>query len=95
MGFMVVGVPLSLLGLTMMVRGWVYTLHPDGAMASKRKKVNLKRGFTTDMKLFGRKVRRLGLILMLLGAFLVGWQRSLEADARDAALAAPAAAAMP
>jgi hypothetical protein len=91
MGLMVVGVPLSLLGLAMMVRGWVYTLRPDGAMASKRKKVNLKRGFTTDMKLFGRKVRRLGLILLLLGAFLVGWQRSLEADARNAALAAPAA----
>lgn len=88
MGFMVVGIPLSLLGLTMMVRGWVYTLRPDGPMAAKRKKVNLKRGFTTDMKVFGRKVRRLGLILMLLGAFLVGWQRSLEADAHDAAVAA-------
>ena len=50
-------------------------------MAAKRKKVNLKRGFTTDMKLFGRKVRRLGLILVLLGGMLIGWHSSHAADA--------------
>jgi TRAP-type C4-dicarboxylate transport system permease large subunit len=83
----VFGVPLVLLGLTMMTRGWVYTLRPDGAMAAKRKKVNLKRGFTTDMKVFGRKVRRLGLMLALVGGLLVGWQRSHDADA--AATTAP------
>ncbi len=75
------GVPCVLLGLTMMTRGWVYTLRPDGAMAAKRKKVNLKRGFTTDMKVFGRKVRRLGLMLALVGGLVVGWQRSHDADA--------------
>ena len=84
----VLGVPLALLGLTMMTRGWIYTLRPDGAVAAKRKKVNLKRGFTTDMKLFGRKVRRLGLMLTLLGGFLVGWQASHRADAN--AVVAPA-----
>jgi TRAP-type C4-dicarboxylate transport system permease large subunit len=90
--FYVVGVPLLLLGLTMMMRGWVYTLRPDGAMAEKRKKVNLKRGFTTDMKLFGRKVRRLGLMLALLGGFLVGWQRSEEADTAATTSASPTTA---
>lgn len=80
MVFYVFGVPLALLGLTMMVRGWIYTLRPDGAIAAKRKKVNLKRGFTTDMKVFGRKVRRLGLMLALLGGFLIGWQASHRAD---------------
>jgi hypothetical protein len=80
MWFYVFGAPLLLLGATMMARGWVYTLRPDGAMAEKRKKVNLKRGFTTDMKLFGRKVRRLGLMLALGGGTLVGWQASHRAD---------------
>jgi hypothetical protein len=81
----VFGVPLVLLGLTMMTRGWIYTLRPDGAIAAKRKKVNLKRGFTTDMKIFGRKVRRLGLMLALFGGFLVGWQASHRADGDIAA----------
>jgi hypothetical protein len=76
----VLGAPLLLLGLTMMTRGWIYTLRPDGAIAEKRKKVNLKRGFTTDMKVFGRKVRRLGLMTALVGGTLVGWQASHRAD---------------
>ena len=76
----VVGAPLALLGLTMMVRGWIYTVRPDGPTAAKRKKRNLQRGFTTDMKLFGRKVRRLGLMVLLLGAFLIGWELSHQAD---------------
>ena len=78
--FYVVGGPLALLGLTMMARGWIYTVRPDGPIAAKRKKRNLQRGFTTDMKLFGRKVRRLGLMLLLLGGFLIGWQLSHRAD---------------
>lgn len=68
-----VGLPILLLGLTMMVRGWVYTLRPDGKMAEKRKRRNLKVGFTTDMKLFGRKVRRLGLLLAIVGGGLASW----------------------
>jgi hypothetical protein len=79
-----IGSPIMLLGLTMMVRGWVYTLRPDGGMAKKRQKVNLKRGFTTDMKVFGRKVRRLGLMLTLAGATMVGWHFSQGDDGVDA-----------
>lgn len=75
-----IGLPLFLLGATMMVRGWVYTLQPEGSMALKRKKVNLKRGFTTDMKVFGRKVRRLGLMMTMVGALLLGWYRSQAID---------------
>lgn len=76
-----IGLPIALLGLTMMVRGWTYTLRPEGGMAKKRQKVNLKRGFTTDMKIFGRKVRRLGLMMTLFGLFLAGWQYSLDGEA--------------
>jgi hypothetical protein len=81
----VFGIPLSLLGLAMMTRGWIYTLRPDGPIAAKRKKKNLQKGFTTDMKVFGRKVRRVGLMTLLLGGFLVGWQLSHRADERGAA----------
>lgn len=81
-----VGVPFLLLGLVMMARGWIYTFWPNGKLAEKRKRRNLKVGFTTDMKLFGRKVRRLGLLLAIGGAGLVGWELSLR---RDAASAAP------
>lgn len=92
-----VGVPLALLGLTMMTRGWIYTIWPDGKVAEKRKRRNLKVGFTTDMKLFGRKVRRLGLMLAIAGSGLVGWDVSLRQDAAAAearateSVAAPAA----
>lgn len=92
-----VGTPIALLGLTMLIRGWIYTLKPNGKMAEKRKRRNLKVGFTTDMKLFGRKVRRLGLILVIIGAAMVGWHLSQEpataAPAAPAEAAAPAAAA--
>ena len=80
MTLLVVGTPLALLGAVMMIRGWVYTVRPRGSMAIKRQQVNLKRGFTTDMKIFGRKVRRLGLLLVLVGATLIGWHRASVAD---------------
>jgi hypothetical protein len=60
------------LGGTMFLRGLIYTLKPDGAMALKRKQVNLRRGFTTDMKVFGRKVRRLGFIIASVGGLMLG-----------------------
>lgn len=71
-----VGLPILLLGLTMLTRGWIYTLKPNGKMAEKRKRRNLKVGFTTDMKLFGRKIRRLGLLISIVGSGLIGWQLS-------------------
>ena len=67
------GIPFILLGLTMMTRGWIYTLRPDGKMAEKRKRRNLRVGFSTDMKVFGRRVRRIGLMLAIVGGALVGW----------------------
>lgn len=75
------GVPVLVFGLLMMARGWIYTFRPDGKMAQKRKRRNLKVGFTTDMALFGRKVRRLGLLITLAGGAVVGWSLSERVDA--------------
>lgn len=88
-----VGIPLALLGLTMMTRGWIYTIWPEGKVAEKRKRKNLKVGFTTDMKLFGRKVRRVGLLTAIVGFGLVGWDLSLKQDAAPTPAGAPAGSA--
>lgn len=89
-----VGVPVLVFGLLMLARGWIYTFRPEGKLAQKRKRRNLKVGFTTDMALFGRKVRRLGLLIALAGGAMVGWSMSERVDAAAAAAAvdAPAAA---
>lgn len=79
-----------LLGATMMTRGWIYTLWPDGKIAEKRKRRNLKIGFPTDMKLFGRKVRRLGFILVIIGGGILGFDRT-RAPASQVDAPAPAA----
>ena len=69
------------LGLTMWTRGMIYTLRPQGKIAEKRKRKNLKYGFTTDMKLFGRKIRRLGFLLTLFGSLAVAWTSSGQVEA--------------
>jgi hypothetical protein len=86
-----VAFPLLALGLTMMTRGWIYTLRPDGKIAQKRKRRNLKRGFTTDRLVFGRKVRRLGLLISLVAGGLIGWTLTEQADVKAALTEAPAA----
>lgn len=85
-----VGVPVLVYGLLMMTRGWIYTLRPDGKVAQKRKRRNLKVGFTTDMAIFGRKVRRLGLLIALAGGGVVGWDLSARVDAAAAGASADA-----
>lgn len=85
-----VGVPVLVYGLLMMTRGWIYTLRPDGKVAQKRKRRNLKVGFTTDMAIFGRKVRRLGLLIALAGGGVVGWDLSARVDAAAAGTSADA-----
>lgn len=80
-----VGAPVLVYGLLMLTRGWIYTFRPDGKTAQRRKRRNLKVGFTTDMALFGRKVRRLGLLIALAGGAMVGWAMSERVDAVAAA----------
>ncbi|MBI1947651.1 MAG: hypothetical protein HYS27_18325 [Deltaproteobacteria bacterium] len=90
-----VGVPLLLFGVLMMARGWIYTFRPDGKMAQKRKRRNLKVGFTTDMALFGKKVRRLGLLVALAGGAAVGWSLTERVDAAAAIASVDAGVTQP
>ena len=80
-----------LVGLTMYTRGWIYFLKPEGKLAEKRKKRNLKMGWPTDMKYFGRKVRRVGFLTTLVGGALVAWYvADLRADDADPPARVPA-----
>ena len=65
-----IGILIAVIGFIMCVRGWIYTLHPEGGIAKKRQQKNLRLGFTADMKVFGQKIRRLGLLLLIMGGFL-------------------------
>jgi hypothetical protein len=78
-----VGAAFLALGATMYTRGLIYTIWPDSKMAEKRKRRNLKIGFPTDMKLFGRKVRRLGFMILLVGGGLLGWHFTQEPALAD------------
>ena len=80
-----ISIPMLLLGLTMWTRGLIYTLKPEGGMAQKRKRKNLKLGFTTDMKIFGRKVRRLGFMISLVAGGLLAWHFSATTGQTGAA----------
>lgn len=70
------GVLLLLLGAAMATRGLIYMRWPTGKMAAKRKRKNLKYGMPTDMRVFGKRIRRLGFLIALAGAWLVAWELS-------------------
>jgi hypothetical protein len=69
-------------GLLLIVRGTIYQRAPHSPLTEKRRRKNLQRGQTTDMAVFGRKVRRFGVVLLLLAAIVSGWRLSAVADAR-------------
>ncbi len=70
------GVLLLLVGLPFLVRGWIFTLKPEGRVATKAKERNLRMGLETDMKRWGRRVRRFGFILCTVGGALTAWGAS-------------------
>jgi len=74
-------IPLLVLGGLMVLRGAIYGLWPEGATAKKRQQQNLRKGFTTDMAAFGKRVRRLGGLMVLIALTLIGWPRAAAADA--------------
>ena len=69
-------IPFLLLGAIMVLRGSIYIRWPDGKLAQKRRERNQRVGFSTDMGAFGRRVRRLGFFVALVGAFIIGWEQA-------------------
>jgi hypothetical protein len=74
---LIVGAIVFLLGLPFLVRGWIFSLKPDHPTSLKAKERNMRMGLETDMKAWGRRVRRFGTILVVIGAGLAAWGVSL------------------
>ncbi|MCC7381794.1 MAG: hypothetical protein IT384_08190 [Deltaproteobacteria bacterium] len=73
--WIVPGTLLILLGLPFLIRGWIFTLRPESSVSLRARERNLRLGLETDMKRWGRRVRRLGLLLVLAGGALVALGR--------------------
>jgi hypothetical protein len=67
----IVGALLLAIALPFLVRGWALTLKPDGPTALRVRERNLRRGLEADMRVWGRRVRRFGTLLALVGLGLV------------------------
>jgi hypothetical protein len=70
---LVIGAVILLLGLPFLIRGWIFFLAPESRTSLNAKERNLRLGLETDMKKWGRRVRRLGLMISLVGGGLTYW----------------------
>lgn len=73
----VIGTLLALIGLPFLIRGWIFTLKPEHALALRTKERNMRLGLETNMKVWGRRVRRIGFILCSVGTALILWGAGL------------------
>lgn len=69
----VAGSLLALLGVPFLIRGWIFTLKPEHALSLRAKERNMRLGLETNMKVWGRRVRRIGFILCTTGGLLIAW----------------------
>jgi hypothetical protein len=69
----VIGSILTILGVPFLIRGWVFTLKPEHAISLRAKERNMRLGLETNIKLWGRRVRRIGFILCSIGGALIAW----------------------
>ena len=75
---LVLGGIIFLLGLPFFIRGWIFFLKPDSTVSQNARERNLRLGMETDMKKWGRKVRRFGFLLLLVGGGLLYWGASSQ-----------------
>jgi hypothetical protein len=68
-----IGSLIALLGLPFLIRGWLFTLKPEHAVSLRAKERNMRLGLETNMKVWGRRVRRIGFILCTTGTALIAW----------------------
>src|SRR5262249_2943366 len=69
----VFGALFSLAGLPFLIRGWLFTLKPAHAISLRAKERNMRLGLETDLKRWGRRVRRIGFIRCGIGTALILW----------------------
>ena len=69
----VIGSFIALLGSPFLVRGWIFFLRPEHPISLRAKERNLRLGLETDMKKWGRRIRRLGFLIVAAGAGLIFW----------------------
>jgi hypothetical protein len=70
---LIIGIVIVVLGIPFLVRGWVFSRKPDHPMSLKAKERNMRVGLETYMGAWGRKVRRFGTLLILVGGALTAW----------------------
>lgn len=70
---LVIGIVIVALGLPFFIRGWIFSVAPEHAITLRAKERNMRMGLETNMKMWGRKVRRMGTLLMLAGGILTVW----------------------
>lgn len=68
---LVIGIVILVLGLPFLIRGWIFFLRPEHTISLQAKERNLRMGLETDMKVWGRKVRRLGFLICSVGIVII------------------------
>ena len=68
---LIFGIIILVLGLPFLIRGWIFFLRPEHPISLQAKERNLRMGLETDMKIWGRKVRRLGFLICSVGIVLI------------------------
>lgn len=71
MVLIVIGSLIALLGLPFFIRGLIFSLKPEHPVSLKARERNLRLGLEINMKVWGRKVRRLGFLILLVGGVLI------------------------
>lgn len=70
---LIAGCLIILFGLPFLIRGWLFSLKPDHKWTLQARERNLRLGLEADMVRWGRRVRRLGLLLLIIGGTLAGF----------------------
>lgn len=71
MVLIVIGSIIAALGLPFFARGLMFTLRPEHAMSLRARERNLRLGLESDIRVWGRRVRRFGFLLLAIGGTLI------------------------
>jgi hypothetical protein len=71
MALIVIGAIIATLGLPFFVRGLIFSLRPESSISLRARERNLRLGLEANMRLWGRRVRRFGLLLLVIGGTLI------------------------